>query len=93
MLERLRSKSFLTGVAVASAVVLLVVALLPIAKLASQSRTSTPGQAKGNTTTGTYPKAQRNLPPSSSVSAIWFDSTVLVTWKAMAGATGYQLTL
>ena len=91
MLEQLRRKPFLAGVAVASAVVLLVVVLLPISGPLSHSRTSTPpAQAKGN---GKQSKAVRGMTPSAGVLTTWSNSTVLVSWKAMAGATAYQLTL
>lgn len=98
MLERLQRKPMLTGVAVASVVLLLVVILLPVVGPNAHSRTpSPPAQARQNTGVGQQ-SASTNiqvhaLPASPLVSAKWSDSTVLVTWKALAGATTYQVTL
>lgn len=94
MWQRMRNRPQLAIAAAGGIVVLIVAILAPTIGAQVHARLQLPSTANGaRAAVATATPPQHVFPSSPHVHTVWSDSTVLIRWDAIPGATGYVVTL
>ena len=95
MLRKIRQRPLLMLICVAALLVLIFVVAVPLVPhtRGTVTASSVAGNAQAPGTPTAQLPARHVFPSSPNVTAHWSDSTALVSWKAMAGASQYVVSL